>query len=260
MATISSSVSPMPTIRPDFVVSPSALARSPGPRGCGRRTPTAAPPAAGGDGLDVVVQHVGPRREDRAQRALVAAAVRDEHLDLGVRPAGPDGLDGGGERAGAAVGQIVAGDGGDDGEARSMRSTASATRSGSVGSRASGWRVSTRQNPQARVQRSPLIMKVAVPSAQHSKMFGQPASSHTVTRSSGARCGRAGGLLAQVGPDAQPLGLALGDGDAADHAGVTPPALDAHRGPREAGGLDAGPLGGPLGRPSSPAAGAEPSR
>ena len=52
---------------------------------------------------------------------------------------------------------------------RPMRSTASATRSGSPGSRASGCRVSTRQNPQARVQRSPLIMNVAVPSwPQHS--------------------------------------------------------------------------------------------
>ena len=43
--------------------------------------------------------------------------------------------------------------------------------------------MSTRQNPQARVQRSPLIMNVAVPSDQHSDRFGQPASSHTVTRS-----------------------------------------------------------------------------
>ena len=65
-----------------------------------------------------------------------------------------------------------------------MRATASATCSGSMGSGASGRRVSTRQKPQARVQRSPLIMNVAVPSPQHSKMFGQPASSHTVTRSS----------------------------------------------------------------------------
>ena len=62
-----------------------------------------------------------------------------------------------------------------------MRSTASATLSGSVASSGSGCRVSTRQNPHARVQRSPLIMNVAVPSAQHSKMLGQPASSHTVT-------------------------------------------------------------------------------
>jgi ATP-dependent RNA helicase DeaD len=46
--------------------------------------------------------------------------------------------------------------------------TASATRRGSSGSSGSGLRVSTWQNPQARVQRSPRIMKVAVRSAQHS--------------------------------------------------------------------------------------------
>ena len=64
-----------------------------------------------------------------------------------------------------------------------MRATASATCSGSAGSSASGLLVSTRQKPQALVHRSPLIMKVPVPSAQHSKMLGQPASSHTVVRS-----------------------------------------------------------------------------
>ena len=78
--------------------------------------------------------------------------------------------------------QVVAGDGGDHHVlAGPCGPTASATRSGSSASRASGFEVSTRQKPQARVQRSPLIMNVAVPSAQHSKMFGQPASSHTVT-------------------------------------------------------------------------------
>ena len=65
-----------------------------------------------------------------------------------------------------------------------MWATASATRSGSAGSgRPDGRDVSTRQKRQARVHWSPLTMKVAVPSAQHSKMLGQPASSHTVTRS-----------------------------------------------------------------------------
>ena len=65
---------------------------------------------------------------------------------------------------------------------RSIRSIASATRAGSSTCGASGWRVSTRQNPHARVQRSPSTMNVAVPSAQHSDRLGQPASSHTVTR------------------------------------------------------------------------------
>ena len=41
--------------------------------------------------------------------------------------------------------------------------------------------MSTRQNPQARVQRSPNTINVAVPSLQHSERLGQPASSHTVT-------------------------------------------------------------------------------
>ena len=67
---------------------------------------------------------------------------------------------------------------------RPIRSTASATRAGSSASAATGLRVSTRQKPQARVQRSPSTMNVAVPSAQHSERFGHPASSHTVTRSS----------------------------------------------------------------------------
>ena len=65
-----------------------------------------------------------------------------------------------------------------------MRATASATCSGSSASSASGRLVSMRQKPHALVQRSPLIMNVAVPSAQHSNMFGQPASSQTVTRES----------------------------------------------------------------------------
>ena len=42
--------------------------------------------------------------------------------------------------------------------------------------------VLTLQNAQARVQVSPMIMKVACFLSQHSPIFGQPASSHTVTR------------------------------------------------------------------------------
>ena len=71
-----------------------------------------------------------------------------------------------------------------------IRAAASATRSGSPTSGGPGRRVSTRQNPQARVQRSPRIMKVAVPSFQHSEMLGQPASSHTVTKSRSRRVER----------------------------------------------------------------------
>src|SRR5437879_11322902 len=61
-----------------------------------------------------------------------------------------------------------------------IRRTASATRSGSSGSRAKGFAVVTAQNPQARVQRSPAIIIVAVPWLQHSHRFGHCALSQTV--------------------------------------------------------------------------------
>ncbi len=65
---------------------------------------------------------------------------------------------------------------------RPMWATASATRWGSVGSSGSGRPVATLQKAQARVQTSPMIMKVACLTDQHSPMLGQAASSHTVTR------------------------------------------------------------------------------
>src|SRR5947207_4684004 len=63
-----------------------------------------------------------------------------------------------------------------------MRFTAVATRRGSSASSAKGFAVFTAQKPQARVQRSPAIMKVAVPALQHSQRFGHCASSQTVCR------------------------------------------------------------------------------
>jgi hypothetical protein len=60
------------------------------------------------------------------------------------------------------------------------RFTASATRCGSSASSAKGFAVVTAQKPHARVQRSPAIMKVAVPLLQHSHRFGHCALSHTV--------------------------------------------------------------------------------
>src|SRR5512132_2786934 len=63
---------------------------------------------------------------------------------------------------------------------RFIRRTASATRVGSSSSSAYGFAVVTAQNPQARVQRSPAIMKVAVPWLQHSQRFGHCALSQTV--------------------------------------------------------------------------------
>src|SRR5438477_2504398 len=61
-----------------------------------------------------------------------------------------------------------------------IRRTASATRCGSSSSRANGFAVVTAQNPQARVQRSPAIIMVAVPWLQHSHRLGHCALSQTV--------------------------------------------------------------------------------
>ncbi len=61
-----------------------------------------------------------------------------------------------------------------------IRRVASATRRGSSASSGSGLAVVTAQKPQARVQRSPAIMNVAVPLLQHSQWFGHLALSQTV--------------------------------------------------------------------------------
>ena len=66
--------------------------------------------------------------------------------------------------------------------ARPSFATASAICAGSCGSSAPGRPVFTLQKAQARVQVSPMIMKVACLFSQHSPILGQPASSHTVTR------------------------------------------------------------------------------
>ena len=116
-----------------------------------------------------------------------------------------------------------------------MRATASATRSGSSAAGGTGLRVSTRQKPQARVHRSPRIMNVAVPSAQHSLRLGQPASSHTVTRPRSRTVRFSVSTPAPVlhlGP--QPLGLAGRDREALGDTGLGQPAEQAHRG---AGGV-----------------------
>src|SRR2546430_6270517 len=63
-----------------------------------------------------------------------------------------------------------------------IRRTASATRCGSSPSSAKGFAVVTAQNPHALVQRSPAIMKVAVPWLQHSQRFGHCALSQTVCK------------------------------------------------------------------------------
>ena len=65
---------------------------------------------------------------------------------------------------------------------RPSSASASARCSGSFGSTPLGSPVLTLQKAQARVQVSPRIITVAWPCAQHSPMFGQAASSHTVCR------------------------------------------------------------------------------
>src|SRR3546814_10818848 len=63
-----------------------------------------------------------------------------------------------------------------------MSLTVCARCSGSAGSGGLGRPWATSQNDQRRVQTSPRIMNVALPWPKHSWMFGQLASSHTVTR------------------------------------------------------------------------------
>ena len=63
---------------------------------------------------------------------------------------------------------------------RSISFTACARCSGSSGSSGGGAPTFTWQKRQARVHTSPISITVAVPPPQHSAMFGQRASSHTV--------------------------------------------------------------------------------
>lgn len=65
---------------------------------------------------------------------------------------------------------------------RPMSATVWPRLAGSLASGGFGRPWATSQNEQRRVQTSPRIMKVAVPWPKHSWMFGQLASSHTVTR------------------------------------------------------------------------------
>jgi hypothetical protein len=121
-----------------------------------------------------------------SERAFLAQEIRRQDLDRRVGQRARMARMVCGEMLGAAVGEIVAIDRGDhdmgepelEGRFRDMfRLSASS---------APGMPVLTLQKAQARVQVSPMIMKVACFLSQHSPMFGQPASSHTVTRASDA--------------------------------------------------------------------------
>jgi hypothetical protein len=131
-----------------------------------------------------VVEDLGGGFDDGAQRLGVAAKVGDQDLDLAVGEAPADGADGGGEEKMEAppsdnssrLTEVTTA------YFRPIFSAASATRSGSSVSRPSGRPWGTAQKPQARVQRLPRIMKVAVRWPQHSATLGQRADSHTVCR------------------------------------------------------------------------------
>ena len=68
-----------------------------------------------------MVQDDGARVQHGAEGVPVALEVRDQHLDVAGGGAVADGADAGGEDAGAAVGDVVAVDGGDDGVVEAER-------------------------------------------------------------------------------------------------------------------------------------------
>ena len=134
--------------------------------------------------LEIVIVDVGPGRDDRLDRRLAACC--------GNRGSGSRSSSLGVLRRSASITLTnwLAPPSG-----RSSRSTevtticsrpssaaAIATCSGSSGSTARGMPVLTLQKAQARVQVSPRIITVACFLVQHSPMFGQAASSHTVAR------------------------------------------------------------------------------
>ncbi len=148
----------------------------------GRRTHR---PLQAGDGLDVVVEHVGPHVEQRLQRVEPSPSRRRSGSRHGRAGAGRRiaSTHDGDERH-AAVGEVVTGHHREHGVIEPHPVDRLGDPCRLVGGRGHRLRVSTRQKPHARVHRSPSTMNVAVPSDQHSDRFGQPASSHTVTRSS----------------------------------------------------------------------------
>ena len=87
-----------------------------------------------------------------------------------------------GEMLRAAVVEIVAIDRGDDDMGQAELRDRLGDILGLAGVERAGMPVLTLQKAQARVQVSPMIMKVACFLSQHSPMLGQPASSQTVTR------------------------------------------------------------------------------
>ena len=180
--TISSCVSPIPTINPDFVASPAALARD-------RTDKLRAYPADGRTArwrrATVSMLWFSTSGRTANSKASESASPFASEINVSIRVSGHRRRTASTQRATWAMppsgrssrATIVS-----TACAKPMVATASATRAGSSSVGGSGLLVSTRQKPQARVHRSPRTMNVAVPSAQQSLRLGQPASSHTVTR------------------------------------------------------------------------------
>ena len=86
------------------------------------------------------------------------------------------------EMFGAAVFQVIAGDRSNDDVFELQSSDGFGDPLRFIFLERKGFAVLTAQNPQARVQRSPAIIMVAVPWLQHSQRFGHCALSQTVCR------------------------------------------------------------------------------
>ena len=164
-------VSPIPRMRPDFVDEPRVLGPGEHRERARRSRPTAAPRAGAGRpsrgcGSSTSGRAVEDRRERRRRRPCSRrSAARPRSRGLAARTA----CDRRREHRRAAVGEVVARDARDRPRARGRASRPPRRRAAARRRRpASGLRVSTRQKPHARVQRSPRIMNVAVRSAQHS--------------------------------------------------------------------------------------------
>ena len=179
-----------PTMRPDFV-----FMRGAGRGGAARRRARGARATArsarrdarGGRGAATVsmlwFRISGASSSTRLERVAVALEVGDQDLDGAAGHAPADRADRRREMRGAAVGQVVAVDRGHDGVREAELRARPRPRARAPPGRARpGVPLPTAQKPQWRVQMSPISMKVAVRSrAQHSWMFGQRASSQTVT-------------------------------------------------------------------------------
>jgi len=127
-----------------------------------------------------VIEDVRLRGGDHAQAFVLGVKIGGEYFDGDRRLRLADRLDRPREMLGATVLQVVTRHGRHHDVLELHRLTASATRSGSSTSSAKGFAVVTAQNPQARVQRSPAIMKVAVPALQHSSGSGIGLLAHGV--------------------------------------------------------------------------------